>query len=331
MMFSYVGLFKTWSGGFINKEQQEQYESSSNLYLTQTTRLIHRAASIAHMAKQSAETLAAYEEQSGRTHALTTSQYLRNLQKKSTIPFERLPQGPTAGPIHIFWKQTAEQVGHKETILAAAEKLIQDSSASDKPTTLSVGDKVRLVSRLERTINWALIQEFIEGEGDKFIQPVAPTLHAVGGGEDSKATTERQWAIDALRAIWKFWDPATIGVPLAFAVGLDLVVFLIPLAFRDRSGGALRSADIIAALRTVDVNGGNVPEQAIRAVLNRLRSGSPSKWWLQGAELRRLDPVAIAIVEQLARKHAIWPARFSDKFCFPRATYECLSHLVLTR
>lgn len=334
MMFSYFGLFKQFSGGFLTEQQRTDYSKEFDVYLNATIRAIADARAIGRAARTSAVVLAEHEKTRGQTMQVPASRYLAHLKATSGVDFARLPQGSGSGPIYLFWMQAAKQLEDKEADLESVATMIQDAGDQTKLMSLDAGQKAALAAKLQRSVNWYLVEELIEGEGLPFAQPVPPKLKKrVGGeGDNSNATeTEREWAIDALRAIWESWDPATIGVPLAIAIALDLVVFMIPVLFRQKGVDGVSEGDVLAALRAADIEKGGVPERALRAVVNRLRAGSPSRWWLDASDIHRLEPAALAIVEQLERKRAIWPAILANRYRVPRVTYDCLSQLVLTQ
>jgi hypothetical protein len=232
----------------------------------------------------------------------------------------------------LFWEQKAGQIENKEKRLNSIVTSLRDALRQGSVTDLEISQKVALVKEFHRAMDWSLVRDFIEGEGDGFTAPQLPVLVSIGAGDDGGAVSDREWAIDALQAIWTQWNPATIGVPILIAVGLDLIVFLVAVLFRDRENEELSAQDVARAVLAAHVLDGRVSARAVRVLVSCLRAGRARrrrKWWLDTRDLRRLEAAAVAIVEQLERKRAIRPARLGRGYRVPAATYEGLASLAL--
>ena len=334
MSFSYIGLFKYYSGGFINEEQGEQfdqefadYSKELGTYLATTRNEVEQAVRVA------AEAAAAESSRGGATALNSTSPYFNALLEEAGLDLKNRSSDAGKGPIYNWLTSTVSALNSQTDQLDRLHKLHMELTGSGVLYKGSRDAKVNAAYNFETQTDWPLIERIVTARGVEFVRPELPVMPQVGGATGPEATRqdEIKWSIDAFRALKDTSSNPVVGIPVFVAIILDLVVLLVAILFRDSTR---LEPDQIAIRQSVSRVLGTLGMaeselfSGLHAILHfadSRGSGGKKNWSLQADRVERMSPSGKLIVLQLARSRLAKEPWYKEHLVLSDDVHTCLN------
>ena len=329
MMFSYLGIVKQFSEGVIDKDKIENYRAEFSSYSHSTYLFLNKALGIIQTAKVSVDTQIEYELNQYAAQPPITSKYLRRvcIDKKIDIN-KRYRTGSGKGPRYNYWVQLKKELDLEEKNLHESMSVRDEVDRTIQAGKFKNEDQVnRETRKINNKVNWGQIEKIFLYDEEHFIKPTVPDpLQTIGHEND------REKAISTLRETWNDWDNTKMGLPMLVAVMLDLVVLLMAVLFTSDTIDDYDEVKnrVINTLQAADLNHNGIQKHLLKTITNCMHTGgkvNPKKWYLDLADIEKMDIYAVETVNQLAKKGVLKEKPFSEIYIVPKVAYEVLFDL----
>ncbi len=334
MSFSYIGLFKYYSGGFINEEQRERFDQEFANYSRDLGTYLATARNEVEQAVRVATEAAAAESSRGGATALnSTSPYFNALLEEAGLDLKNRSSDAGKGPIYNWLTATVSALQSQTEQLDRLHELHMELTSSGVLYKGSRDAKVNAAYNFETQTDWPLIERIVTARGVDFVRPVLPVMPQVGGATGPEATRqdEIKWSIDAFRALRDTFSNPVVGIPVFVAIILDLVVLLVAILFRD---SARLMPDQIAIrksiARVLDTLGMAETElySGLHSILHfadSRGSGGKKSWSLHADRVERMSPSGKLILLQLARARLAKEPWLREELVLSDDVHTCLN------
>jgi hypothetical protein len=334
MSFSYIGLFKYYSGGFINEEQRERFDQEFANYSRDLGTYLATARNEVEQAVRVATEAAAAESSRGGATALnSTSPYFNALLEEAGLDLKNRSSDAGKGPIYNWLTATVSALQSQTEHLDRLHELHMELTSSGVLYKGSRDAKVNAAYNFETQTDWPLIERIVTARGVDFVRPVLPVMPQVGGATGPEATRqdEIKWSIDAFRALRDTFSNPVVGIPVFVAIILDLVVLLVAILFRD---SARLMPDQIAIrksiARVLDTLGMAETElySGLHSILHfadSRGSGGKKSWSLHADRVERMSPSGKLILLQLARARLAKEPWLREELVLSDDVHTCLN------
>lgn len=334
MSFSYIGLFKYYSGGFLNEEQRELFDQEFMEYSKALgTHLATARNEVEQAIRVVAEAVDAESSRGGATALKSTSPYFNALLDEAGLDLRERSSYAGEGPIFNWLKGTSAALDSQAEQLDVLHELHMDLTQSDVLFRGSRESKVNAAYTFETAADWQLIERIVSARGLEFRRPKLPVMPQVGGASGSGATRhdEIKWSVDAFRALRSEWNNAVVAIPIVVAIALDLVILLIAILFRDSTRlrpdqVAIRKSitQVLETLRLPD----NELSSGLHAILHfadSRGSGGKKNWTLHADRIERMSPSGKVILLQLARSRLAKEPWYKEYLVLSDDVHDCLN------
>ena len=334
MSFSYISLFKYYSGGFLNEEQREQFDQEFMYYSKALGTYLATARNEVEQAIQvAAEAADAESSRGGATALRSTSPYFNTLLDEAGLDLKYRSSDAGKGPIFNWLKGTLAALASQAEQLEDLHKLHMELTQSGVLFKGSRDSKINAAYAFESTADWLLIERIVSTRGLEFSRPELPMMPQIGGATGSEASRhdEIRWSVHAFRALRDEWNNAIVAIPVVVAIVLDLVVLLIAILFRDST--RLKPDQIaiqksIARVLDTLVLADSELSSGLHAILHfadSRGSGGKKNWTLHADRVERMSPSGKLILLQLARSRLAKEPWYREHLVLSDDVHTCLN------
>lgn len=185
MSFSYIGLFKSYSGGFINEEDRGRFDVEFREYSKRLGSCLSIARNEVKLAVRIAEQAVTSESTRGRATVYDSpSKYFNSLLDESGLDLTNRSSRPGEGPVYNWLKATHSALKGQSEQLDSLHELHLELSKSGIFFKGDKDSKVQAAYAFETTADWPLIERVIIARELPFQRPELPNLvQQVGGGQ----------------------------------------------------------------------------------------------------------------------------------------------------
>ena len=344
MMFSYLGIVGHFSEGAIDKDKRKEFREEFSGYSESTNSLIKKSRGVIQSAKMSVEIQIKYEVNQYAAPPPITSKYLRRVheeQKVDKVDIEKYRIGSGKGPRYHYWVQLKKELDLKEKNLKESRAVVDDALRNvqliitnfltdkiKKEDQLNREDQLNSEARkVENSVNWEQISDILKYDDQEYTKPAMPRELQTIGHED-----DREKAISTLRETWNDWDNTKMGLPMLIAVMLDLVVLLMAVLFTSDTIDDYDEVKnrVINTLQAADLNHNGIQKHLLKTITNCMHTGgkvNPKRWYLNLADIEKMDIYAVETVNQLSKKGVLKEKPFSEIYIVSKVAYEVLFDL----